>query len=499
VASPGTATDGESESIRNQRSMLLDHAAGKGWEVRGIYCDEDYSGADRDRPEFRRLIMDARRGLFDVVLCKSQSRFTRDMELVEKYIHGLFPRLGIRFIALVDHADTGQRGNKKARQINGLVNEWYLEDLSENIRAVLDNKRKNGKFIGSFPVYGYVKDPQDRNRLLVDEDAAPVVRKIFSLAACGFGKQKIADFLNRAGIPNPTGYKELKGYNYVNAMARNENASWNRTTIGRILRNETYTGTMVQGKRKKLSYKSREVTDLPKSAWIRVEGTHEAIIGKDLFDRVQNILDGRIRPGSAARKPHPLAGKVRCGSCGRPMRRNTVCRKGKEFSYFRCCSCKQQSVRIDSLESLLSSRLDEICTAFFGTGWLERMAAGTGPPRDYFDSGRERMIADAEKRAAQYLRAIETLYIDRSEGRVDESTFRKLYDSLKKKKDMAKRLIKELKEGCGSGSGLQDRQCLKGRSGPTTAETAMFLADRVVISKRDPAANVQRVLVKWSF
>lgn len=140
-----------SESIQNQRSLLVSYAAEQGWDIYHIYCDEDYSGADSLRPDFNRMIGAARNKEFQILLCKSQSRFTRDMELVEKYIHGLFPIWGIRFIAVADHADTQIRGNKKARQINGLVNEWYLEDLSENIRMVLDLKRRQGQYIGASP------------------------------------------------------------------------------------------------------------------------------------------------------------------------------------------------------------------------------------------------------------------------------------------------------------------------------------------------------------
>ena len=135
----------ESESIQNQKSLLVSYAVERGWDIYHIYCDEDYSGADSLRPDFNRMIGAAREKKFQILLCKSQSRFTRDMELVEKYIHGLFPVWGIRFVSVADNADTEVRGNKNARQINGLVNEWYLEDLSENIRMVFDMKRRQGQ------------------------------------------------------------------------------------------------------------------------------------------------------------------------------------------------------------------------------------------------------------------------------------------------------------------------------------------------------------------
>ena len=127
----------DSGSIRNQKAMLMQYAAGQGWEIYHIYSDDDYTGSDRRRPEFNRLLADAKAHKFDIVLCKTQSRFTRELELVEKYIHGLFPIWGIRFVSIVDNADTANKGNKKSRQINGLVNEWYLEDMSDNIRSVL--------------------------------------------------------------------------------------------------------------------------------------------------------------------------------------------------------------------------------------------------------------------------------------------------------------------------------------------------------------------------
>ena len=144
----------DSGSIQNQKSMMLQYALEQGWELYNIYSDDDYAGADRRRPEFNRLLQDAEQHKFDIILCKTRSRFTRELELVEKYIHGLFLVWGIRFISIVDNADTANKGNKKSRQINGLVNEWYLEDMSENIRSVLTNRRINGLHIGAFALYG---------------------------------------------------------------------------------------------------------------------------------------------------------------------------------------------------------------------------------------------------------------------------------------------------------------------------------------------------------
>lgn len=199
----------ESESIRNQRALLLAWAAEHGYRIYRVYTDEDYSGIDRARPGFNAMLADARAGKFEVILAKTQSRFTRDMELVEKYLHGLFPEWGVRFIAVLDHVDTCDPAGKKARQINGLINEWYLEDLSGNVRAVLDHKRRSGSYIASFALYGYRKDPQDHSRLLPDEPAAQVVRQIFALYLQGNGAGRIAQTLNAQGVPPPSVYRAV--------------------------------------------------------------------------------------------------------------------------------------------------------------------------------------------------------------------------------------------------------------------------------------------------
>ena len=185
----------ESESIHNQKTMLLRYAREQGYEVYGVYCDDDYSGADRDRPAFVQLLQDAREGRFQVLLVKTQSRFTRDMELAEKYLHGLFPQWGIRFIALVDHVDTADEAGKKSRQLNGLINEWYLEDLSANVRSVLTHKRRAGRYIAAFALYGYQKDPADSGHLVVDPPAAAVVREIYAMYLAGSGAARIAKAL----------------------------------------------------------------------------------------------------------------------------------------------------------------------------------------------------------------------------------------------------------------------------------------------------------------
>lgn len=317
----------DSGSIQNQKTMLLQYAMEQGWDVFDIYSDDDYAGADRRRPQFNRLLRDAQQHKFDIVLCKTQSRFTRELELVEKYIHGLFPAWGIRFVSIVDNADTASKGNKKSRQINGLVNEWYLEDMSDNIRSVLDSRRENGFHIGAFALYGYQKDPKQKGRLVIDEEAAAVVREVFTLFSQGYGKTAIARLLNDRGIPNPTEYKRRHGLRYRQPTKKNSTL-WKYSAIADMLENEIYIGNMVQGKYGSVSYKTKQNRPRPREQWYRVEGTHEPIIERALWEKVQALREQRVRP-FAEGTVGLFSQKARCMYCGYAMRSSKS--RGKHY------------------------------------------------------------------------------------------------------------------------------------------------------------------------
>ena len=268
-----------------------------GFLVHNIYVDTDLSGFS-DRPEFKRMIRDAANGCFDTVICKHQSRFTRDMELVERYIHGYFVEWGIRFIGLTDNVDTNVKGNKKARQIYGLINEWYSEDLSENIRAVFRRKMRDGQFLGPFTCYGYKKDPNDRHRLVKDNEAAEVVREIFAMYTAGITAAEIARTLTERGTPTPTQYKKGLGLNFHcpgTARRGDRHGVWAVTTVRRILKNDTYIGTLTQGRERKVSYKSRKTVAVPKHEWIVIENNHEPIVDVSVFRTAQDLLRSNRR------------------------------------------------------------------------------------------------------------------------------------------------------------------------------------------------------------
>lgn len=201
-----------SESIKNQELMLREEVKKHpDWKIVGIFCDEDFSGAGTYRPDFEKMINMCKNDEVDVVLCKSQSRFSRDMEVIEKYLHNKFIEWGVRFVSIIDNADTSNKGNKKARQINALVNEWFLEDLSDNIKATFRTKWENGECTSSFAKYGFMKDPKNKNHLLIDPIAAQVKHQIKNLIMLGYGQDKIANILEEKNIPSPYEYKAMNG------------------------------------------------------------------------------------------------------------------------------------------------------------------------------------------------------------------------------------------------------------------------------------------------
>ncbi len=287
----------DSRSIINQKELLQSYAAAQSWEIYDIYCDDDYAGADRSRPEFKRLIDDAKNGRFEIILCKTLSRFTREIELVEKYIHGLFPLWGIRFISVADNTDSFDKKGKKARQISGLINEWYLEDMSDSIKSVLTDKRKRGLHIGSFALYGYKKDPDNKGGLLIDFRAAKTVKEIYRRYLQGFTMTAIAKELNEKGIPSPSQYKAMKGEKYKSSAPP---AKWKYPAVASILKNQMYIGNMVQGRFSSVSYKTKKNRPVDKDSWLIVENTHEPIIDKSTWEQVQKRLSHSRRAESTS-------------------------------------------------------------------------------------------------------------------------------------------------------------------------------------------------------
>lgn len=490
---------GESESIQNQKSMLIHYAAEQGWDIWQIYCDEDYSGVDRERPGWNAMLEAAEQRRFQIILCKTQSRFTRDMELVEKYIHGLFPLWGIRFVSVVDHTDTENRGNKKARQISGLINEWYLEDLSDNVRAVFAQKRRTGQYIGSFAPYGYRKDPADHNRLLIDEAAAETVRLIFRLFLGGTGVGQIAGILNGRGILSPAGYRRSRSPSPPGNARINASGLWSHTAVGRILRNEVYIGTTVQGLRRKASYKSKQLLSVPPEEWVRVAGTHEPVIERGAFDEVQRLI-GRKNRQDAAGRVHPLAGLVRCLDCGGAMQRLTTTYRGTAKSYLECGryassrkapACTKHTIRLEELNCLIEEKIRAHLSAYCG----EDLKTAPVSPSALQSQTAEQELHSLRRQSAALAAAMKTLYLDRSGGLITDQEFSELSASLRTDREACSRRIAELEPLS------VDQAAREGPAAPFQVSRGLIrrMVKSIEIGERDPETNRQRVVIHWNF
>ena len=454
------------------------------------------------------MLVAAKAKKFQIVLCKSQSRFTRDMELVEKYIHGLFPIWGIRFIAVADNADTEIKGNKKARQINGLVNEWYLEDLSENVRMVFDLKRREGQYIGGFPINGYKKDPANKNHIIIDPEAAEVVRQIFQWSLEGRGKQNIAAMLNDAGVPNPTRYKAERGWT-CNYPAKNDFGLWNKTTIWRILHNEMYTGVMIQGRRKKVSYKSKVLIDVPKDQWYRVEGTHEAIIDRETFDTVQQNLALRSKTDGSG-EVHLLSGLVKCMDCGSTMSKTTNCQQGRpRVSYLRCKLyadsgksklCTRHSIRLDKLEELVSDRIRYYIQTYYKLEPLD-IQPSRDTQREALEQKQKALKAQLEKRS----QALKTLYLDKVSGILTDGQFTDLNHSFLEEKARLEQCLSKIEVELSDQEKPQQQADLMERAKEllkletVPRELVVALVEKIEIGERNPDTGEQQVRITWKF
>ena len=353
----------DSQSIQNQKSMLRDYCRERDWEIYDIYADDGYSGIDRSRPDFNRLLRDCEIGNIDIVLCKDQSRFSRDTIIIGQYINDKFLEWGIRFIGVADNADSDSEMYGTMRLFTSAYNEMYVKNISSKIRRTLTYKREQGEFIGSFAPYGYCIDPNDKHHLVVDEETAPIVKMIFDMYVSGEGYRSIVRKLNDDEIVSPAEYKRQKGSKYVNSNADSSNSKglWTQSTIAVILRNEMYTGTLVQGKSHHISYKNKKRKKVAQADWVRIPDTHEAIIDTDTWQRTQERLDSHARVGKSSQELSPLSGKVKCAVCGRPMKRNVYYNKAKTIRYYglQCATYKNGAMNCPNKSSISGLVLEQ--------------------------------------------------------------------------------------------------------------------------------------------
>ena len=353
----------ESNSIASQRELLTEFANTQtDMAAPRLYVDDGYTGTDFDRPDFRRMMHDLRAGIVNCVIVKDLSRLGRNYVKVGEYLEHTFPLLNVRFIALSERIDSvadPRSADSLIVPFRNILNDEYAHDISNKVRASLDLKRRQGKFIGSFASYGYRKDPDDHSRLLIDETAAAIVRDIFDWFISGTSVLGIAKRLNEQGVPNPSAYKRQQGMNYCHPASDKLDGLWPDSSVRRILRNPLYTGTMVQGKNRMKSYKLHISEAVPEDEWITVEQTHEAIIPIELCDKAQALFERDTRTAPAQPKVYLFSGFLRCADCGKAMNRKQISQPHRDYYYYICSTFKKQHSGACTKHTIRSDRLEQ--------------------------------------------------------------------------------------------------------------------------------------------
>ncbi len=353
----------ESDSIQNQRDLLTEFASSQPDMAESkLYLDDGFTGTDFERPGFQHMVSDLQARTVNCVIVKDLSRFGRNYVGVGEYLERVFPMLNVRFISLNDHVDSyldPPSLNNLVVPFKNIINDEYCRDISSKVRASLDMKRRQGKFIGSFASYGYRKDPDDHSRLLIDDEAAEVVKDIFGWFVGGMSVLGIAKRLNELGIPNPSAYKRLKGMNYQHPASEKLDGLWPDSSVRRILKNRLYTGTMVQGRNRIKSYKLHVSETVPENEWIEVEATHEAIVSSELFERAQSLFNRDTRTAPEKHKVYLFSGFIRCADCGKAMHRKQISQPYGDYYYYICSTFKKQAKGACTKHTIRSDKLEK--------------------------------------------------------------------------------------------------------------------------------------------
>ncbi len=348
----------ESNSITNQRALLQDYVTKLvGVEYYKEYVDDGYTGLNTDRPSFMEMIEDIKKGSINCVIVKDLSRFGRNSWEVGRYLEQIFPFLNVRFISINDMLDSknDNLSNNMLVPFKNMINEAYSRDISQKVRSQFDIKRKQGEFISNFAPYGYKKDSENKNKLVVDENATNIVKNIFKWKIEGNTNLVIADKLNSMGVLSPMEYKKSVGLKYDTVFKTSNKAKWSHTTIGRILANEVYIGNLIQGKTKSPNLKVKKYFPVSEEEQIKVCDTHEAIISQNDFLLVQELLKSDVKKSPNSDKVYTFSGILKCNDCGENMVRSTSTSKGLKYFYYVCAgnkyrkTCKSHRVAEDKL------------------------------------------------------------------------------------------------------------------------------------------------------
>ena len=420
----------ESDSVGNQRKLLTEYVnKHDDFILYDVYIDDGFTGTNFDRPDFHRMIADIEDNKVNCVVVKDLSRFARNYSDAGSLIDNLFVQMGVRFISLAENVDSYLNPDSVSSiivPITNVMNDQYCYQTSKKIRQVFDYKRRNGQYIGAFAPYGYVKHPKDKHRLIIDPDAAEIVKLIFSLFLKGTSKRAIALYLNEHGVPSPSAYKLQKG---IPVSTRGyDDPMWGARMIHSILTNPTYTGDLAQGRSRVKSYKVHEVESVPREEWVEVAGTHEAIIDYETFDKVQALLQRDTRTSPKGREVHLFSGFLKCADCGRAITRSVG---NNNNVYYACSTYKNRSRTACTMHSIKHNRLEAAVLfavqqqVHLAVSYSEMIARiNTAPVKKSQSIRLEELIAAKERELAKISRYKQSLYQDWKDGEITQQDYR---------------------------------------------------------------------------
>lgn len=427
--------EGPSESVNNQQSLLNEFVQQRRLSVYDTYVDDGYSGTTFDRPSFQRMIADIEAKKVNMVITKDLSRLGRDYILTGHYMERYFPEHRVRYISLLDGIDTGVDSTANdITPFRAIMNDMYAKDISKKISSVKHDKQRKGLFIGGKPVYGYKMHPTEKNKIVIDEEAAQIVRRIFNMALEGVSCRKIATQLNDEGIPTPATYAGLPVGNpgpYTGL--------WSSERISDTLQNETYLGNMVQGRTRKINYKTKKCIKQDRRNWVVVEGTHEPIIDRETFDKVRMLVDSRRHTRSRT-YDFLLKGLIFCHECGYPLavinRKNAagedrlffICRTYQRFTKAGVCSC--HSIKEQVVAQAVIEKVREVCQQYLQADQLLPNAQ-KAVAKALMETDNEKEIAALKVKVDSLTAHLDKVYMDKLSGILDEDDFRRIYTKVK--------------------------------------------------------------------
>lgn len=430
------AANQESMSIATQREMLCDHVKRQGWDIGGVYVDDGYSGVNFQRPDFQRMIADIETGKINLVICKDLSRLGRNYILCGQYTEIYFPERGIRFIALNDGFDSlNTPGSMDITPFKHILNDMYCKDISTKIKSALRTKAHRGEYLGSKDPYGYLRDPNDKNKLIVNRETSPHVVRMFEMCAGGYGAKWIATRFNEEGILSPADYARWRLHDPEKDGVFERRGFWARTAVHKMLGDEIYIGSIVNCRRATPNYRTKKTVKQDKEDWIIVPDMHEPIISRELFDEAQIKLAGRQHLSSTLKhqkeREDIFKGLFRCEACGTTMilhRTGTgywayICRKHHAIGKYACSS---HYMNYDRFHAAVLADIQKHAVLFAeDTKKAAReLAAKIGQEDEKKLAQTKKELAQAQKRLAELNVKLKKSYEDNMSGKLPDHIFR---------------------------------------------------------------------------